>query len=190
MKPRKFAGKRRWCLWISLHLRGHWCIQKAASKPNKERLRDVTQLAENPSQVQCRWLNTINMADWKETGSARITRGINRRGAFKQKNVVAVKDHQFIARFLKQPTFCCHCKDFIWQVFNGCYSLFLFLYVHFYCRRSMMVFCDFRVKVPEWLFYICCVVFTGASLERRPINVRVMLSIFDAVRYLWGLHWA
>ena len=33
------------------HLRRH-DVQKAASKPYKERLRDVTQLAENPSQVQ------------------------------------------------------------------------------------------------------------------------------------------
>lgn len=32
---------------FSYHLR-----EKAVSKPNKERLRDVTQVAENPSQVQ------------------------------------------------------------------------------------------------------------------------------------------
>lgn len=65
-----------------------------------------------------------------------------RAGAMKRRNVHVVNEHRFQARFFRQPTFCGHCKDFLWGVGRQGYECQLcLLTLHKKCHLAVIGTC-------------------------------------------------
>ena len=60
---------------------------------------------------------SLNVEESKQAVKEKEAPTLNRRrGAIKQAKIHFIKNHEFIATFFRQPTFCSVCREFVWSV--------------------------------------------------------------------------
>ncbi|XP_057310416.1 calcium-dependent protein kinase C-like isoform X2 [Hydractinia symbiolongicarpus] len=77
--------------------------------------------------------------------------GFHRRGAVKEKPIFKVREHEFIPKFFKEPTYCAHCKNFIWGVVgnNGFQCKVCSFGVHKRCHEYVSFKCPGASTGPD-----------------------------------------
>lgn len=113
---------------------------------------------------------------FKETEGGFATK--QRRGAMKRR-VHQVNSHKFMATFLRQPTFCSHCSDFIWGLGKQGYQCQICVcVVHKRCHEFITTKCS-GVKTRET---------EDVRSTRFKIDVPHRFSVHNYHRFTWCDH--
>lgn len=115
----------------------------------------------------------------------RERQGFNRRRGAMRRRVHQVNGHKFMATFLRQPTFCSHCREFIWGIGKQGYQCQVCTCViHKRCHQSVVTRCPGSKNAEA----IVTEEQAGGGQQRFNVNVPHRFSVHSYKRFTFCDH--